>query len=412
MYICPICGCPLKPGARYCEHCGSLVQRNAPSYQPQQPVQPVMPQQPVQPVMPQQPVVPAQQPVMPQQPVQPVMPQQPPYQPQQPVQPPMPRQPEQRPVAPAPQPKPAKPPKPPKPPKSKKPKSNTPLIALAILLVAAVIVVAMLLLFQPEEAQRVRLSEERLRLSPGQYAQLDHEITPADTKDQRVQWSTDDPAVATVDNGEVLAVGEGTCHITVRTQNGKTDSCTVIVSAITVQGLELSEAQVTLYMGESKTLSCRVLPEGATTELTWVSGNLAVIRVSDGGTLTALGPGQCTVTVTAANGVSTDAKVTVALREEETRIFGTWKLVARELNFEGGTEKASGMTLVLNQDMTAVLKEAGGEQTFAWWFDEADVDGDYWYHADLGETDLQLIYYTDTGRLGLYETDQILLFEK
>lgn len=373
MYICPICGCPLKPGARYCEHCGSLVQRNAPQppYQPQQPVQPVVPQQPVQP--------------------------------------PMPRQPEQRPVVPAPRPKPAKPPKPPKP---EKPKSNTPLIALSILLVAAVIVVAMLLLFQPEEAQQVRLSEERLRLSPGQHAQLDHEITPADTKDQRVQWSTDDPAVATVDNGEVLAVGEGTCHITVRTQNGKTDSCAVIVSAITVQGLELSEAQVTLYMGESKTLSCRVLPEGATTELTWVSGNSAVIRVTAGGTLTALGPGQCTVTVTAANGVSTDAKVTVALREEETRIFGTWKLVARELNFEGGTEKASGMTLVLNQDMTAVLKEAGGEQTFIWWFDEADVDGDYWYNADLEETDLQLIYYTDTGRLGLYETDQILLFEK
>ena len=94
-------------------------------------------------------------------------------------------------------------------------------------------------------------------------------IAPANATNQNVTWATDDPDVATVENGVVTAVGEGTAHITVTTQDGGfTDDCEVHVTvpsitAATYNGYGSAKGVYALYaitrnVDQSVTFSAKV----------------------------------------------------------------------------------------------------------------------------------------------------------
>lgn len=77
----------------------------------------------------------------------------------------------------------------------------------------------------------VRLDRNELNLVPGQIVQLQATVEPADAKDKTITWKTDDKNVATVREGTVTAVAEGTTLLTVRTYSGGfTDRCTITVT--------------------------------------------------------------------------------------------------------------------------------------------------------------------------------------
>ena len=77
----------------------------------------------------------------------------------------------------------------------------------------------------------VSLDKTSLNLNPGKGGTLTATITPDNATNQNVTWKSSDTKVATVDNGLVTAVAEGTATITVTTEDGnKTATCTVIVT--------------------------------------------------------------------------------------------------------------------------------------------------------------------------------------
>lgn len=77
----------------------------------------------------------------------------------------------------------------------------------------------------------VYLSEYYVTLGIGEELTIEPEIYPENAGDKSVTWTSDDPSVATVSNGTVTAVGEGSCNITATTSNGVSESCIVFVSA-------------------------------------------------------------------------------------------------------------------------------------------------------------------------------------
>ncbi|HIT03525.1 MAG TPA: Ig-like domain-containing protein [Candidatus Caccocola faecipullorum] len=81
--------------------------------------------------------------------------------------------------------------------------------------------------------ESVSLDQTELQLTVGEKATLSAAITPENAADKNVTWSSDDAAVATVDeNGLVTAHGIGTTTITATTADGgKTATCAVTVSA-------------------------------------------------------------------------------------------------------------------------------------------------------------------------------------
>lgn len=78
-----------------------------------------------------------------------------------------------------------------------------------------------------------------------------------------------------------------------------------------VQALALDPAgPITLNKGETLQLNCAIVPEGASTSLSWRSSKKKFVTVSSTGLVTAVGDGVATVTVTASNGVKASVQVT------------------------------------------------------------------------------------------------------
>lgn len=84
----------------------------------------------------------------------------------------------------------------------------------------------------PVAAGSVKLNVHNLSLTVGDSFQLTATISPADTDDQQLTWYWSDRSVVTISEQAVItAVGAGTATITVRTNNGKLDTCKVTVKA-------------------------------------------------------------------------------------------------------------------------------------------------------------------------------------
>jgi len=77
--------------------------------------------------------------------------------------------------------------------------------------------------------ESVSLDQEAVTLKVGKTVTLLATVSPEDATDKTLTWSTSDASVATVENGVVTAVAEGTATITVTTVNNKTATCVITV---------------------------------------------------------------------------------------------------------------------------------------------------------------------------------------
>ena len=140
----------------------------------------------------------------------------------------------------------------------------------------------------------VSVKPSSLSLKVGETAQLTATVTPVNADNDNVSWSTSDNSVATVADGLVTAVKEGTATITVTTiDGGKTATCAVTVSAdvVPVTGIKLNMETADLEVG--KTLQLEAILEPANTterNVTWVS-KPEVATVDENGLVTGVGPG-------------------------------------------------------------------------------------------------------------------------
>ena len=137
-------------------------------------------------------------------------------------------------------------------------------------------------------------------------------ITPENATDKSVTWTSSKPAVATVKDGVITGVSEGTAIVIAKTVDGaKTASCTVTVkggaTTIAVTGVTLDQTEATLETDSTVTLAAQILPENATNKkISWISDNEEVATVENG-VVTAHKAGTATITVTTADGGYTAA---------------------------------------------------------------------------------------------------------
>lgn len=133
---------------------------------------------------------------------------------------------------------------------------------------------------------------------------------PANTTDQTVTWSSDNAAVATVVDGIVTPVGEGTCTIKVisNADNTVNAECavSVVASTVSVTGVSFGEAEVTVYYGKTATLVATVAPDDATNKsVTWESSDPTTVSIDANGVVTGNKIGDATITVTTVDGSKT-----------------------------------------------------------------------------------------------------------
>ena len=135
-------------------------------------------------------------------------------------------------------------------------------------------------------------------------------VTPSDAATSYT-WSSDNSNVATVSqSGVVSAKNAGTANVTVKTDNGKTATCNVTVSAKSVTSVSIPST-LSLEAGETYTLTPTITPSDAATSYTWSSDNNSVAGVSQTGVVTAKEAGIANITVKTDNGKTATCKVTV-----------------------------------------------------------------------------------------------------
>lgn len=164
--------------------------------------------------------------------------------------------------------------------------------------------------------EEVNLSTNNLNLTAGNSFSLTAHVLPAAAM-QKVRWSSDNPAVAVVDeNAVITAVAPGTATITVASvaEPAKTATCVVTVKArnIPVTGVSLNKSSLTLTTGGSETLLATVSPENATNKnVRWTTSDSTVATVENG-VVTAMAPGEAKISVCSEDGsLTAECLVTV-----------------------------------------------------------------------------------------------------
>lgn len=129
-------------------------------------------------------------------------------------------------------------------------------------------------------------------------------VTPSNAS-TTLTWYTTASDKATVSNGVVRGVDEGSAQIYCRTSNGlESNRCNVTVSYRRPTGIKVSPSDVTLNLRQSRQLSYSLIPSNARATVTWHSEDAGerVVKLSSTGFLTPVGPGTTKVYAQTDNG--------------------------------------------------------------------------------------------------------------
>lgn len=95
----------------------------------------------------------------------------------------------------------------------------------------------------------VTISSKNIEVNVNSNFKLSATVKPSDATNKYLTWSSDKNNIAVVDNGLIKGISEGSCVVTVETQDGGyTDSCNVIVNPQEVIGGDLT-TNVGVYNG-------------------------------------------------------------------------------------------------------------------------------------------------------------------
>ena len=156
------------------------------------------------------------------------------------------------------------------------------------------------------EVTSIELSKNVLSLVEGESETLIATVKPDNATDKTVIWNSSDESIATVNDGKVTAIKEGSVTIGAKAGD-KSATCKVTVAKkiIEVKSIELSDKNINLTEGESATLVATVKPDDATDRsVTWTSSDESIVSVEDG-KVTAIKEGEATITAKAGNETAT-----------------------------------------------------------------------------------------------------------
>ena len=165
----------------------------------------------------------------------------------------------------------------------------------------------------------ITLDRNELALTAGgETATLTATVLPEEATDKTVTWSSSAEKVATVENGVVTPLAEGTAIITAKAGEFSAE-CTVTVTAktIAVTGIALDQNSLSLEVGESVTLTTTVFPDEATNKSVVWTTSAEKIAVVENGTVMAVSEGVATITVKTVDGnYSAQCQVSVSVPED------------------------------------------------------------------------------------------------
>ena len=166
----------------------------------------------------------------------------------------------------------------------------------------------------PEEEIPIPLTEMKLAvksvtLGVGETVFSPLVLVPENANTPLTLTNSKPKVVAVNDDGTLTALKKGSSVVTVKADNGLMVKYKVVVKAAPKK-LTLKLSAKKLIVGDVAKATVK-LPSGTAGAVAFSSSDASVLAVTPAGQLTAVAPGAATVTVTAFNGVSASAEVTV-----------------------------------------------------------------------------------------------------
>jgi uncharacterized protein YjdB len=206
----------------------------------------------------------------------------------------------------------------------------------------------------PTPVATVRLSTTHRSMFVGELAQLTADPLDADGRvlaNRPVEWSTSDPAIATVTQGGlVTALGVGGAIITASAE-GKSAVASITVSAVPVASVVITPDASTLVVGQTAQLSGQVRDAAgaplAGRTIVWTTSDPQVATVTSQGLVTAVTPGNATITATC-EGRNDSAPILVNPRPVSTVILSPGQVTIF-------TSQSTQLTAIVTDDRGQVL---------------------------------------------------------
>ena len=175
---------------------------------------------------------------------------------------------------------------------------------------------------QTVKVTEVDITNNSLFLNAGETTQLSVVVKPENATNKKVEYSTTNANVATVDaNGLVKAVGEGRAYIYAKSADGPSDSVYVYVrksvtpqppKEVKVTNVSVDRRYLTLEEGENYTLTATVSPADATNKtVNYSSSDSRVATVDANGNITAVKAGSAYIYAKSVDGPYAYSYVTV-----------------------------------------------------------------------------------------------------
>lgn len=178
----------------------------------------------------------------------------------------------------------------------------------------------------------IKFEETTFRIKVGQTQKMEFYVDNEEYTPKDIVWESSNSNIATVKDGKITGVKEGTCQITVTIDGAKT-VCNIIVegknatttsttkkpttttkkttTTIVPSSVSLNKSSATLKVGDTLTLTASISPSNASNQrITWTSSNTAVATVSSG-KVTAKGSGSAIITAKTSNNKTATCKITV-----------------------------------------------------------------------------------------------------
>lgn len=170
--------------------------------------------------------------------------------------------------------------------------------------------------------------EKNFSVNVNDTKKINVKINNQDNISTYLSFKSEDESIARVDAyGNVTGVREGKTNITVSSGSDTSNTVEVTVKAtsIKIEEINIKEKELTLNVGEKKTLGVNVVPSNASqNKLNWSSSDESVASVDSKGKVTAISKGYAIIIVSTNDGIN--SQITVYVNEEENIILSKYNI--------------------------------------------------------------------------------------
>lgn len=181
--------------------------------------------------------------------------------------------------------------------------------------------------------ESITMLQPELTMEEGTQARLEIEITPEDADTSSIVWVSGNEDIATVDNGVVTALKEGSTKITARTDS-RMAVCELTVVRPVITGVSIDRENADIRVDETITLTATVTPANVTDVIIeWSTDNASIASVTNTGVVTGISVGKALITVHA-GGFSDVCEINVLPVEAESVTLSKSDLTMEEGDIE------------------------------------------------------------------------------